>query len=104
VRGFRVIVAGEALNGQEVELIFKRVELLRRSRLPQFFGKIVIPLPNPKLLRWLGRKLSRGKADQSDRGAGFTMLYLDSNLRVHRTFDGLYFVQQRLEKEPALPD
>ena len=36
-----------------------------------------------------------GKAEISDRGAGFTLLYLDDDLRMHRTFDGQYFVQQR---------
>ena len=29
------------------------------------------------------------------KGAGFTLLYLDDDLRMHRTFDGQYFVQQR---------
>ena len=32
------------------------------------------------------------------------MLYLDDDLRMHRTFDGLYFVQKRLEEEPPLSD
>lgn len=104
LKAFRVVVAGEALNSKEVQLIFKRVVLLRRSRFPRFFGKITIPLPNPKALRWLSRKLSRGKADQSSRGAGFCMLYLDKDFRMHRTFDGLYFVQRRLDAEPTLAE
>ena len=96
VRGFRVVVAGAALSDTEVQLAFKRVVLLRRSRLPRLFGRVVIPLPSPRLLRALGRVLSRGKADQSSRGAGFELLFLDADTRMHRTFDGLYFVQRRL--------
>jgi len=103
LRGFRVVVAGVALSVSEMQLIFKRVVLLRRSRFPWLFGRLVIPLPNPGLLRWLSRKLSRGKANTSRRGAGFTILYLDDDLRMHRTFDGLYYVQQRLKAEPPLP-
>ena len=48
------------------------------------------------LLRAVARRASRGKAELSDRGAGFTLLYLDDDLRMHRTFDGQYFVQQRI--------
>ena len=33
-------------------------------------------------------------------GAGFTLLYLDDDLRMHRTFDGQYFVQQRTSSGP----
>ena len=87
---------GRKLSGTEVQLLFRRVRLLRRSRFPRFFGTITIPLPPPWLLRALGRVLSRGKADKSDRGAGFEIIYLDDDTRMHRTFDGLYFVQQRL--------
>ena len=36
------------------------------------------------------------QVNPSDRGAGFKLLYVDENLRIHQTFDGLYFVQKRL--------
>ena len=94
---FRVVVEGDALSDTDVQLRFRRIVLLRRSRFPRLFGRIVIPLPSPRLLRTLGRVLSRGKADQSSRGAGFEMLYVDADTRMHRTFDGLYFVQRRLD-------
>mmetsp|Transcript_37543 Transcript_37543/g.117357 ORF Transcript_37543/g.117357 Transcript_37543/m.117357 type:complete len:86 (-) Transcript_37543:273-530(-) len=81
-----------------------------------------------------------GKANVSRRGAGFTMLYLDDDLRMHKvtpglnpnpaselaskpraaqaitrtltpsltlnlkTFDGLYFVQKRLDEEPPMAE
>ena len=96
LRGFRVEVEGEALNDSEVQLVFKRVRLLRRSRFPRLFGTITIPLPNPRRLRKFSRGLIGKKVDASDRGAGFALLYVDDDVRMHRTFDGLLFVQQRL--------
>jgi len=92
LRGFRVVVKGKRLSGTEVQLYFRRVKLLRRS---SWLKTIVIPLPPSWLLRAVARRASRGKAEISERGAGFTLLYLDDDLRMHRTFDGQYFVQQR---------
>ena len=93
LRGFRVVVKGKRLSDTEVQLYFRRVKLLRRSR---WLKSVVIPLPPSWLLRAVARRASRGKAELSDRGAGFTLLYLDDDLRMHRTFDGQYFVQQRI--------
>jgi len=96
LKGFRVFVEGKALNENEIELIFRKVRLLRRSR---FFPEITIPLPGPGFLRAVGRLFARskgGKVNESNRGAGFRLLYVDQDLRIHRTFDGLYFVQRRL--------
>ena len=92
LRGFRVVVKGVRLSDDEVQLKFRRVKLLRRSR---FLRKIVIPLPPSGLLRALARWASRGKGQLSTRGAGFQLLYLDDELRAHKTFDGQYFLQQR---------
>jgi hypothetical protein len=94
LRGFRVYVAGRPLSDTEVRLKFRAVKLLRRSR---FLPTIVIPLPPSWLLRGIAKLASRGKAKLSDRGAGFEMLYLDADLRMHKTFDGQYFVQTRRE-------
>jgi len=68
------------------------VKLLRRSRL---FKTIVVPLPPSWLLRAISRWASRGKGQLSQRGAGFKLLYLDDDMRMHLTFDGQYFVQRR---------
>ena len=94
LEGFRVVVAGKPLSQTEVSLSFKRVKLLRRSRV-RLLRTLVIPLPPGWLLRGIARWASRGKAQLSKRGAGFEMLYLDDELRMHKTFDGQYFVQQR---------
>ena len=93
LRGFRVVVKGKRLSDTEVQLYFRRVKLLRRSRIG--LNTIIIPLPPSGLLRAVARWASRGKAQLSSRGAGFQMLYLDDDLRCHLTFDGQYFVQQR---------
>ena len=69
LRGFRVEVDGEALSDTEVQLAFRRVRLLRRSRFPRLFGTITIPLPNPARLRKLTKWLARGSGNQSSRGA-----------------------------------
>ena len=92
LRGFRVVVKGKRLSDNEVQLYFRRVKLRRRSR---FLRSLIIPLPPSGLLRAIARFASRGKAQLSRRGAGFQMLYLDDDLRMHKTFDGQYFVQQR---------
>ena len=91
LQGFRVFVRGEKLSDSEVRLKFRRVKLLRRGRIKA----IIIPLPPSWFLRGVARFASRGKAKLSERGAGFEMLYLDSELRCHKTFDGQYFVQKR---------
>lgn len=96
LKGFRVVVKGKRLSDNEVQLKFRRVKLLRRSR---FLRTLVIPLPPSGLLRAVARWASRGKAQLSNRGAGFQMLYLDDDLRMHKTFDGQYFVQQRCRYE-----
>jgi len=94
LRGFRVVVAGYPLNADEVQLKFRRVKLLRRSR---WLSTVVIPLPPSRLLRAISRWASRGKGQLSRRGAGFRILYLDEEMRMHLTFDGQYFVQRRLD-------
>lgn len=101
LKGFRVFVEGDALSSKEMQLTFRKVRLLRRSRFPKLFGEITIPLPSRKLLRGLVRFFSRKQDNDEDvapsrRGAGFTLLYVDEDLRIHQTFDGLYFVQRRL--------
>jgi len=93
LKGFRVVVAGYALNDFEMQLKFRRVKLLRRSR---WLKTLMLPLPPSGLLRRISRWASRGKGQPSDRGAGFKLLYLDQDFRMHLTFDGQYFVQRRI--------
>jgi len=89
--GFRVVVAGKAVSDKEIELTFKRVVIFRDSR---FFKKIVFPIPT-RLFRLINRISARGKA--SKRGPYFELQYLDENLRMHKTGEGNWFIQSRLE-------
>lgn len=98
LRGFRVVVAGYPLSANEVQLKFRRVKLLRRSR---WLKSLIIPLPPSGLLRALSRWSSKGKGQLSKRGAGFKVLYVDDDMRMHLTFDGQYFVQMRPEAYEA---
>lgn len=98
LRGFRVVVAGYPLSANEVQLKFRRVKLLRRSR---WLKSLIIPLPPSGVLRALSRWASKGKGQLSRRGAGFKVLYLDDDMRMHLTFDGQYFVQMRPEAYEA---
>ena len=89
--GFRVVVAGKAVSDTEIELTFQRVVIFRNGR---FFKKIIFPIPT-RLFRLINRISSRGKA--SKRGPYFEILYLDDNLRMHKTGEGNWFIQSRLE-------
>ena len=98
LRGFRVYVRGvrpkrgDKLGDDEVSLKFRAGKLLRNSK---FFKTITITLPPSWFLRAIARRASKGKAELSDRGAGFKLLYLDEEIRMHKTFDGQWFVQSR---------
>lgn len=95
LKGFRVAIKGVALSDTDMLLKFRRVRLLTtRQWWPR---QVVIPLPPSAVLRLTARVASKGKGQPSKRGAGFTILYLDGDLRVHQTFDGQWFVQQRIE-------
>ena len=72
------------------------MKLLRPASRAPFLRTIVIPLPPSWFQRWVARRAARRKAkggELSARGAGFSLLYLDDTLRMHKTFDGQYFVQ-----------
>jgi len=94
LKGFRVIVAGEAVSDNEIDLTFRKVEIYRESRFPRAFGKITFPIP-ARLLRAVNRYLSGGKS--SSRGPYFQLKYLDDDLRMHKTGEGNWFIQSRLE-------
>ena len=57
LRGFRVVVKGKRLSDTEVQLYFRRVKLLRRSR---WLKSVVIPLPPSWLQRATDNRKVRG--------------------------------------------
>ena len=91
LKGFRVVVAGRAASDTEIDLTFRRVILLRKSR---FLRRLVIPIP-AGLLRTL-QFLSRGRAELEPRGPYFEVKYLDDDMRMHKTGEGNWFIQSRL--------
>ena len=70
---------------------FQQIVIERRSRIG--LNKIMIPLPNFGFLE----RFTRGKdGKRRSKGPYFDLLYLDQNMRVHKTGEGKYFVQTRL--------
>ena len=96
VKGFQVVVEGNPVSDTKMNLTFRRVIIDRRSRVG--LNRIVIPLPNFKFLQRFSRKKKENVENDSKRRSGpcFNMLYLDDEMRVHKTGDGNYFVQTRL--------
>lgn len=108
VKGFQVVVEGTPKSDTRMDLTFKKVIIDRRSRVG--LNRIVIPLPNFKFLSRFSRKKKEPEnseiSEKSEKekeeinlkksGPCFNMLYLDDEMRVHKTGDGNYFVQTRL--------
>ena len=105
VKGFQVVVEGKPVNDKRINLTFKRVIIDRRSRIG--LNRIVIPLPNFNFLQRFSRKknlpeevseeLNIDTSTKKKReGPHFNMLYLDDEMRIHKTGEGNYFVQTRL--------
>lgn len=93
-----MVVAGEALSDAEIGLTFKRIVVLRNSRFPRLFGKLVIPLPSFRFLSALANFGSRGKAKPAPR-AYFELQYIDESFRMHKTGEGNWFIQTRIPME-----
>ena len=88
-----VRLSAKAVSPSRIELVFRYVKprlnvkvLGKRRQLP-----LLIPVPGPFITRILF--LFRPKKKQP--AAYFDVLYLDADLRVHRTGQGNLFVQQR---------
>jgi hypothetical protein len=88
LHGFRVVVDGTPLSNTDIQLSFKKVNLLRSSRIPRLFGTVTIRLPS-RLIRWLA---TRNKSDDEKKAPYLSIKYLDDDLRIHTTdpTTGLY--------------
>lgn len=96
VKGFRVVVEGTAVSGTEMNLNFKKVIIQRDTRFPRLLGRISIRLPSSRLLSAYARFASRGKSQQNGpSGPGFEIQYMDNDLRMHKTRDGIWFIQSK---------
>ena len=88
LEGFRVVVESTAVSDTEIDLSFKKVNILRKSRFPQLFGKLSFRLPS--------RLLRRLNMSKDERGPYLTIKYLDDDLRIHQSGSGNYFIQSRV--------
>lgn len=100
VEGFTVFVKGTPMSDHRMALTFARVEVDRKSRAPRLFGKLTFWLPNLlPIVNFFKRK------DEHLSPPFFDVMYLDEDLRIHKTDQGNYFVQTRLYQvwDPAHP-
>lgn len=92
-QSLKVILSATAVSPNRIELVFRRI----RARLNvKLFGRrfgltLVLPVPGPFITRILFFFKPQKKAPQ----AYFDVLYLDEDLRVHKTAQGNLFVQRK---------
>ena len=101
LESLKVVLKATAVSPTRVELIFRwvrarlNVKLFGRWRVPL---TLLLPVPGPFFTR-LAFLFRRSKRPPP---AYFDVLYLDDDLRVHKTGQGNLFVQQRTPKaKPA---
>jgi len=94
IESLKVILSATAISPSRIELVFRRVRARLRVRLFGLtFGlTLILPVPGPFLTRLLF--LFRPK--KAPPPAYFDVLFLDDDLRVHKTAQGNLFVQRRL--------
>ncbi|KAL1508484.1 hypothetical protein AB1Y20_004585 [Prymnesium parvum] len=91
----RVLLAAKAVSPTRIEIAFRLV----KARVNRFFGlplfgrrlTLTFPVPGP----FLTRILFAFRKNKKPPPAFFEIIYLDETLRVHKTGQGAFFVQQR---------
>ncbi len=99
VQQLRVRLSAKATSPTRIELVFRRVRVRLTTRL---FGRrarltLFIPVPGP----FLTRLLFFFRPSKKPPPAFFDVLYIDEELRVHRTAQGNLFVQRRRSRDPV---
>jgi len=94
LESLRVVLSTRAVSSRRVELVFKFVKPRINVRL---FGRrfgltLIVPVPGPFITSILFAFRPKKKPPP----AYFDVLYLDDDLRVHKTAQGNLFVQRRL--------
>ena len=95
LESLNVVLKAKAVSPSRIELVFRfvkpRVKILGRYR------TLIIPVPGPFITRILFFFRPRKKVPP----AFFDVLYLDDDLRVHKTGQGNLFVQRRAQAPVA---
>ena len=99
-KGFVVHVKGIPKDNK-MQLIFEKVVINRISKIPKLFGQLKFRIPN--LLPVIN--FFKKDVDKLP-GAYFEMLYLDEDLRIHKTGEDNYFIQTKLHEvwDPSTND
>lgn len=94
----RVEVQGEQLSPNSLLLLFLTVTVIQSNNRPD--GKLKttkFPFPRLPFSNILFRRLNLSQQRRAKPiGPAFTIIYLDDDLRIHKTARGDYFVQSRL--------
>jgi hypothetical protein len=106
LKQLQVVIKAAAAGPKRVELVFRYA----KARLTKFFflkinWTLFIPVPPPFLVRFIvliGRLL-RNKKYKPPPKAFFDVLYLDDDLRIHKTGEENLFVQAKDNWEEARP-
>lgn len=116
LKQLNVVIAAKAVSKTRVELRFKYAKaVLTKFFFFPLFGRklaIYIPVPGPfitrcivffsRLFRWLRRDTNSAPPKKVPK-AYFDVMYLDKDLRIHRTGEDNIFVQARDTWEEAKP-
>jgi len=114
LKQLNVIIKAKAVNDRRVELDFRyaKIVLTRLLGLPLFGRTLTLYIPVPatfitktiNLLQRVARfiRLSKQEEPRTTKGY-FDVLYLDHQLRVHKTGQGNLFVQAKEDWKEAIP-
>ena len=109
LKQLNVVIKASAVNQTRVELQFKYAKaVLTKFFFFPLFGRrlnLYIPVPGPFITRCIVflNRLLRRKVVKKVPKAYFDILYLDGQLRVHRTGEDNYFIQARESWKDAQP-
>jgi hypothetical protein len=108
LKQLNVVIGATATSSKRVELQFKYVKaILTKFLFFKFKYALYIPVPGPFITRcivFITRVLKFGrKSAKTVPKAYFDVIYLDQQLRIHRTGEDNYFVQAGENWEAAKP-
>jgi len=95
ISGLRVYVEGKPNENEplRVDLKFKKIVVLRNSRL-KILRRLSIVIPSLRILS-LFSKLFRTDEQINSKRPSKTIVFVDEDMRIHKTNTGLYFVQSK---------